>query len=174
MTGNRKSRAAAALVATGLAAIALAATGDAPASSQPSPTTAQTEVLRFLEVEDKVEFIDVGEPAQSDEDVGPGDMVVEENILRNTTNTRTLGESRMTCQNLVTPGVLHCNGTAILRDGTIEIAGTVDFTREQPRPLPAVTGGTGRFKNVAGQLKVALEVRPGTDEFTFELSRPGS
>jgi hypothetical protein len=32
-----------------------------------------------------------------------------------------------------------------------------------------VSGSTGRFRNVLGQLKVAVEVSPGTDEFTVEL-----
>jgi hypothetical protein len=101
--------------------------------------------LRFLEVEDKFEFVDVGEPSTGEE-FGPGDYFVAEDILRNRADTRTLGSLGAKCTNLVTPGLLHCEATAVLRRGTIEFAGLLDFT-QQPS-FVAVTGGTGRYKNV--------------------------
>jgi hypothetical protein len=127
-------------------------------------------VLRFLDVEDKFEFIDLGEPAKGEEDLGPGDMFVAEDILRNRADTKTLGTLAAKCTNLVTPGLVHCEATAILSSGTIEFAGTIDFAEEPTGPLfVAVTGGTERFENVVGEAKLGDEVRPGATVFTVEL-----
>lgn len=158
------------LLTAGLALVAGLVVGGVSFAHGEGTGIEQKIVLTFLEVEDKIALIDVGDRAQGEQDVSPGDMVVEENVLRNLANTETLGQRRVKCQNLVTPGILSCNATAILRDGTIEVAGTTDFTREEPGPLfLAVTGGTGRFKNVSGQMKIVVDVSPGTDRITFEL-----
>lgn len=154
------------LVGALVLAVGLAVGGVALATDDGDGITEKI-TLRFLEVEDTFEFIDVGEP-NTGEEFGPGDYFVAEDILRNRADTRTLGSVGAKCTNLVTPGLLHCEATAVLRRGTIEFAGLLDFT-QQGRSFVAVTGGTGRFENVVGQAELGEEVRPGAFLLTVEL-----
>ena len=157
------------LILAGLVVVTGLAIGGVALATGNDGGITQKITLRFLDVEDEFRFIDVAEPNEGEEDFGPGDYFVAEDILRNRADTRTLGTLGVKCTNLVTSGLLHCEATAVLRGGTIEFAGLLDFTQEEGPILVAVTGGTGRYKNVVGQAELGEQVRPGANLFTVEL-----
>ncbi len=64
---------------------------------------------------------------------------------------------------LVVPGVsYHCTWTTFLSGGQITVEGLFSFTRDTTL---AITGGTGRFANARGSMK--LMSRAGGTEFDF-------
>jgi hypothetical protein len=117
--------------------------------------------LRFLDVGDKFAFVDT---AAGD----AGDLFIFENQLRNRADTKTLGRFIGSCTTLVTPGLTSCRGTLELAKGTIELAAAVDFAAGG-RIFAAVTGGTKRYENVRGEVKLSEEVSPGVRRMTVEL-----
>lgn len=143
-----------------LAGGAAYATGGTEATRDDGSST-----LRFLDVGDKFEFADVGEAGES-----PGDMAIFENKLRNRADTRTLGRFLGACTFLVSSGLASCRGTLELADGTIEVATAVDFGAGGPI-LAAVTGGTKRYRDVDGQMRLSEEISPGVRRMTVVLDR---
>lgn len=123
--------------------------------------TAQT--LRFLDVGDEFEYVDVGAAGAS-----AGDLFVFENDLRNRSDTKTLGRFVGTCTALVTPALASCRGTLQLENGTIELASAVDFAAAGPIHA-SVTGGTRKYRNVGGQARLSPEISPGVRRMTVQL-----
>jgi hypothetical protein len=144
-------------------AIVAAVAGSALASSDYRGSTR----LNLLDVSDKFEFVDVGEPAGGEGDFSPGDMLIFENILRNRANTKTLGTFIANCTMSVPPMAL-CRGTLWLEDGKIELSTAVNFA-DADIIHSAVTGGTGRFKRVRGQAIFGDDVSEGVRELTVVL-----
>lgn len=126
-----------------------------------------TRRLKLLDVSDKFEFVDVGEPAGGDGDFSPGDMLIFENILRNRADTKTLGTFVANCTMSVPPMAL-CRGTLWLQDGKIELSTAVNFA-EADIIHSAVTGGTGSYKRVHGQAIFGDEVSEGVRALTVVL-----
>ena len=124
--------------------------------------------LKLIDVSDKFEFVDVGAPAQSEGDFGPGDMLLFDNILRNRTDTNDVGRFVSACTMGASPGIALCRGTLLLEKGTIELSTTVDFANADTI-VTAVTGGTGQYRNVHGVAILAEEVREGARKLTVFL-----
>lgn len=125
-------------------------------------------VLKLLDVSDKFEFVDVGEPASGEGDFSPGDMLMFDNIVRNKSNTESLGRFLSICTMSASPGAARCSGTVTLEKGTIELSTTVDFA-DADRIVAAVTGGTRAFKSAHGQAILGEQVSDTAREFTIKL-----
>lgn len=111
--------------------------------------------LSFVEVTAGEAFFDA-EPASTDEDdVSPGDTFFFHNELWNEARTKQKGALHGSCTFLVGFNV-HCDATAFLRKGTIELSGGLDFGDEEGPGVDyvAVVGGTRRYENVVGQAKL--------------------
>ncbi len=106
------------------------------------------QTLRFLEVPDKADFVDVGTPGDS-----PGDMFLFDNELQNPRTGTSLGRFVGHCTQLFVNA--RCEATMQLAPGTIELAATLDFASGQPLEA-AVLGGTGRYRDAAGQTTTVL------------------
>jgi hypothetical protein len=124
-------------------------------------------ILRFVEVADDVEYLDLGEPAQGEFDPSPGDTFFFNNTLRNTANTRTVGRFTSKCVALFGTE-FKCSGTLLFGKGTIELAATVDFAAEDPIRA-AVTGGTRGFRNVGGDVTITPTEVEGTSNLVVRL-----
>ena len=108
-------------------------------------------VLTFAEVGAEEHFIDEEPLATSEFDVSPGDRSVFHNELWNQAQTKKLGDVYASCE-FIHEFVANCRGTAVLHGGTIEVAGAINF--EEDPVFVAITGGTRKYKNVVGQLKI--------------------
>ena len=128
-----------------------------------------SQTLRFLDVSDKFEFVDVGEPAESESDFGPGDMLIFNNLLRNRADTKELGSWISICTMTASPGVARCSGTLGLDQGDIDVATTVDFA-DADRIVAAVTGGTGDFQGAGGEVILGDQTNAGR-KLTVKLVR---
>jgi hypothetical protein len=113
------------------------------------------------------EQVDVGEPGPS-----LGDMnVITEDVYK---NGKRVGTSDIQCSivRLQLPKFsVQCFNTTTLPGGQITAQGIVTSDEIEKVPFKqAVTGGTGAYEGVGGQLTVD-EAGDGPAEFTFELSR---
>jgi hypothetical protein len=105
-----------------------------------------TKVLTVLEVVDLEVFVDVGEPGE-----GPGDQFLFENNLMNPAGTRIVGRDSGHC--MVGIETFTCDATAwIFGKGKIVVSSPT-FTDTDNKL--AITGGTGKFKEADGQLRLA-------------------
>jgi hypothetical protein len=127
----------------------------------------QDTVLRFLDVSGQSKYLDLGRRARSDFDPSPGDTFFFNNTLRNRADTRTLGRFTSKCVALFGTE-FKCAGTLLLRDGTIELAATVDFASADPIRA-AVAGGTRGFRNVGGNATITPTGEEGTSNLLVEL-----
>jgi hypothetical protein len=114
-----------------------------------------------------VEQVDVGKPGPS-----LGDMnVITEDVYR---NGKRVGTSDIQCTMVrveLPKFAVQCFNTTSLPGGQITAQGIV--TSDQIEKVPfvqAVTGGTGAYKGVGGELTVD-EAGDGPAELTFELTR---
>ncbi len=129
------------------------------------------EVLSFLDISRQVAAHDVGEGSSQPE---PGDVLVFDNLLRHRDRSdavtrRVLGRFPSTCT-LGEGTQARCEGTLVLRDGSIEVTGTPDLA---VTPIDIdVTGGTGRYAEVTGQAQLTPTDTPGTSLLTVRLQRP--
>lgn len=81
-----------------------------------------------------------------------GDTVVFQLSLENADESETLGTQKSACTVVEVRGAAftgHCTGTAVLEDGTVESAGLVTLDSEPD--TVAITGGTGRYKEIDGE-----------------------
>jgi len=108
-------------------------------------------VLTFIEVTADEHFIDEEPLGTTEFDVSPGDRSVFHNELWNRAETKKLGDVYATCE-FIHEVVAHCKGTAVLQGGTIEVAGAINFAEDPV--FVAVIGGTKKYENVVGQLKI--------------------
>jgi hypothetical protein len=129
---------------------------------------AGSKTLKFLDVSDKFEFVDVGAPGSPD-NPGPGDSFIFNNLVRNRMDTKTLGSWISICTMTAAPGVARCSGTVGLEDGDIEAATTVDFA-DADVIVAAVTGGTKDYRGAGGHLILGEETAAGR-LMTIKLGR---
>jgi hypothetical protein len=125
-----------------------------------APQTAEhpkTQVLHFIGHQTSLELIDLGKKGDS-----PGDQAVEtETLLQNGTR---IGRDVLSCVAITVSaqGIdALCHGALILRGGQIQFQGETTFAT--PFTV-AVTGGTGRYQNVGGQLTVERTLPNGVDD----------
>ena len=128
------------------------------ASAAPQHATNKTKVLHLISHQVSLEVIDLGKKGDS-----PGDQVLESTVEFQ--NGQRVGRSVLTCVAITFtstrgPDVL-CHGATVFHDGQIEFQGETTFTT--PFTV-AVTGGTGRYQNVGGQLTVERTLPNGIDD----------
>jgi hypothetical protein len=126
------------------------------------------------------DFLDVAPKATSEGDLSRGDKFYFHDELWNRAQTRQLGTLDGSCEFLVDQdegegffGMGHCDATAFLKGGTVELSGGVDLSAEDAPFFVAVTGGTERYENVVGEVRISpLQVAPGEPDASlarFEL-----
>jgi hypothetical protein len=150
--------------AVAAAAALLTAAGPAPAAGRHAEhATFAVQAKTLAETQ-----IDLGEPGLS-----PGDQqVLTEDLYR---DGKRVGEAHIVCTIVrVTPDPAvtgQCVSTATLPGGQIASQGVVSSAQIETSPfVQAVTGGTGRYAGVRGELTVA-EAGPQPATLTFSLKR---
>jgi allene oxide cyclase len=120
-----------------------------------------THVLTVVEIENgDGTYVDVGESGES-----AGDYFLFEGRLMSADGTTQVGRDSGRC--MIGARTYTCDATAsIFNKGKIVVSGA--FFRESDTKL-AVTGGTGRFKDVGGQLTVT-DTADGNSLLIFELT----
>ena len=98
------------------------------------------------------------------EDLTPGDMLVGHGPMFNRTETQRLGPSSVHCVFVGTNRPAHCTGDFVFSGGDITVQGVLT----QPQFLWAVTGGTGTYENVRGQMQGNVRSGGGV-ELDFHL-----
>jgi hypothetical protein len=154
---HRSSKAIALAAAVLLLVGAFGAISIASAAPQHTATN-KTKVLHLISHQVSLEVIDLGKKGDS-----AGDQVLESTVEFQ--NGQRVGRSVLTCVAITFtstrgPDVL-CNGATVFHDGQIEFQGETTFTT--PFTV-AVTGGTGRYQNVGGQLTVERTLPNGVDD----------
>jgi hypothetical protein len=154
---SRRAAAVVAAVATGL--VSLLATGAAFASSSGSGTHDGVQVLRFRTVGVSSAVNDAGHG-------GPGNVVAILFDVR-TLSRAEAGKAYISCT-AITADVTLCHAAFVLAGGQIEaqVANgmATSFTA-------AITGGTGIYEGVTGQILNVVSA-PGVTDRTFYLIRP--
>ncbi|MBA2124790.1 Allene oxide cyclase [Hyphomicrobium methylovorum] len=107
---------------------------------------------------------DTGAPGDS-----VGDVMTFANTIFDAKNEKQVGTNNGVCIRTVVAEAYECNWTTFLADGQISVAGP--FYDAKDATL-AVTGGTGAYEGMHGQLKVHARDAKATEiDFRFELSK---
>lgn len=137
----RNAFATSALAATTLTMVSLVGGGAAAA-----PATSRMTTLHLVEHGGGVQFIDSAPPrAKGPFDFSPGDQAIVTRSLVTTGGSRA-GSLELACT-AITATRQHCTGTAILRGGTLEVAGA---SSPSPTTVVAIVGGTGIYTRHTG------------------------
>lgn len=114
----------------------------------------------FVERATSDAVIDLGAEGDS-----PGDLLVFANDVYDETNTHRAGSDQGSCVRTTPDGAYDRAWTLMLEDGQIMVQG---LYAESGESVLAITGGTGRYAGVSGQLRVTALT--GTNiQFTYEL-----
>jgi len=141
-----------------------AAMSIASASAAPTSTASSSvRVLHLISHQTSLQVIDIGAKGAS-----PGDQVIETTV--DYSDGKRVDRSVLNCVDITvsTSGFdVLCHGALIFKDGQVEFQGETNF---QTPFTVAVTGGTGAYQTVGGQLTVERTL-PGTttDEETLRL-----
>jgi hypothetical protein len=98
-----------------------------------------------------------------------GDLLTFHNPVYDRTDTRRVGRDMGECTRIVpgSRGSWECRWTTFLRGGSLTVEGPFFDTRSSTL---AVTGGTGRFRDASGQMRLRAHAG-GKFDFTFMLAR---
>jgi hypothetical protein len=135
------------------AAMSLTSASAAPNSA----ATTSVKVLHLLSRQISLVVVDVGAKGDS-----PGDQVIE--TTADFANGKQVDRSVLTCVDITVSASgfdVLCHGALIFRDGQVEFQGETNFST--PFTV-AVTGGTGAYQNVGGQLTVERTLPDGTTD----------
>jgi hypothetical protein len=135
--------------ATGGMSIASAASQRAAAPS--------VKVLHLISHQTSLEVIDLGKKGAS-----PGDQVIETTV--DFQNGQRVDRSVLNCVGITITARgfdVLCHGALVFRDGQVEFQGETDF--HEPFTV-AVTGGTGVYQHVGGQLTVVRTLPHSTTD----------
>jgi hypothetical protein len=120
----------------------------APASAAPNrAASSSVRVLHLISYQTSLQVIDIGAKGPS-----PGDQVIETTV--DFANGKRVDRSVLDCVDITVTRSgfdVLCHGALIFRDGQVEFQGETNF--HTPFTV-AVTGGTGAYHNVGGQLTV--------------------
>jgi hypothetical protein len=111
----------------------------------------------------------------SESNVGPsgasvGDTFFAQADLYSRAGTRKVGRWDTVCVLAdVATALNHCEGTAFLRGGKVEVSGSVFFTDAAEALSFAVVGGTGTYENVVGQATLRFRPEAIGDLLTLQL-----
>jgi hypothetical protein len=148
-----------ALLAGTTAALSIASASAAPKNG----ATSSVRVLHLISHQKSLQVIDVGKKGPS-----PGDQVIETTV--DFQHGKPIDRSVINCVDITVSkrgfDVL-CHGAMIFRNGQVEIQGETNF--HTPFTV-AVTGGTGAYQNVGGQLTAERTLpHTTTDVLTLRL-----
>ena len=124
-----------------------AATSIASASAAPNSAASSVKVLHLISHQTSLQVIDIGKKGPS-----PGDQVIETTV--DFAKGKRVDRSVLNCVDItVTASAFDvlCHGALIFRDGQVEFQGETNF--HTPFTV-AITGGSGAYQNVGGQLTV--------------------
>ena len=125
--------------------------------------------LTFIDVTVEEAFVDAEPKAEGEDDISPGDAFFFRDELWNRAETKKVGEIQGMCTFLF-HFTAHCEATAFLRRGTIELEGGIRFEEEGPGVFfVAVTGGTQEYENVVGEAKLTEIEGTNKSRIRFEL-----
>jgi hypothetical protein len=156
------------LVALAVMALVIAATALASATGRDSDDR-RVEVLRL-----QFKNVNYAEEDLGDEGPGPGDRFTLLDALR--IDGRAAGELGIDCVTVDLDGrtgeTAQCVATATLPGGQITTQGLISFT-DQPvqRFSLAVTGGTGDYRTVGGEVRVEEDFEAGGGTIVATLLR---
>ena len=151
--------AASAVLAGAATAVSIASAPAAPkAAAEPSVT-----VLHLISHQTSLQVIDIGKKGPS-----PGDQIIETTL--DFQNGKPVDRSVINCVDITVSkrgfDVL-CHGALIFRDGQVQFQGETNF--HTPFTV-AVTGGSGAYQNVGGQITVVRTLpHTTTDVETLRL-----
>lgn len=120
--------------------------------------------------------IHVVERATSDviTDTGPtgdsvGDLLTFANQVYDATNGEPLGTDNGYCLRTVVASAWECNWTLSLEEGQITVEGPFFDAADS---VLAITGGTGTYRNVRGEMQLKARNAEGTEfDFIYEIYR---
>ena len=145
---------------TAVAASALTAAAVAVGSGSGGLTAPTT--VHVVEHPATDQVIDIGATGDS-----PGDQLPFNNPIFNWNNTRKVGVDQGNCVRAsTTNGRWECMWTTFLHKGQITVEGP--FRDALPTTALAVTGGTGAYRNVRGQMILHAR-KDGNFDFIFKL-----
>jgi hypothetical protein len=140
-----------------------AAMSIASASAAPKPAaTDSVKVLHLISHDTSVKVIDIGKKG-----VSPGDQLIETTI--DFQHGTQVDHSVVNCVLITIIGHAQdvlCHGELVFKDGQVEFQGETTF--HTPFAI-AVTGGTGAYQRVGGQLTLLRTLPNGNDVETLRL-----
>jgi hypothetical protein len=120
------------------------------------------EVLTFVEHADTDAVVDTGV-----KDDSPGDLLTFANPLFDAANKQQVGTDQGFCVRVVAGKSWECWWTAMLEGGQITVQGPFMDAGDS---VMAITGGTGKYANARGQMKLHYRDPKGKEfDFTYEL-----
>ena len=142
-----------ALLAGSTAAMSIASASAAPkGAAEPS-----VKVLHLISKQKSLKVIDLGKKGPS-----PGDQIIETTVdFQNGTRA---DRSVLNCVDITVSARgfdVLCHGTLVFKDGQVDVGGETNF--HEPFTV-AVTGGTGAYQNVGGQITVERTLPDGTTD----------
>ncbi len=148
-------------------ALVLSVAAIARSGGEETTTIPRRTVLTFLDIQVREDFLDVEPKARNEEDAGRGDSFYFHDQLWNLARTQRRGTVDGRCE-IVTGPAAHCDATAFLAGGTVELSQTIRFVEQGRSFRVAVVGGTGRYRNVTGQATFT-ELGRDRSRMTLEL-----
>jgi hypothetical protein len=141
-----------------------AAMSIASASAAPKHAAADSvKVLHLISHQKSLQVIDIGKKGPS-----PGDQIIETTL--DFQNGTPVDRSVINCVDITVSKrgfEVLCHGAMIFKNGQVEIQGETNF--HEPFTV-AVTGGTGAYQNVGGQLTAVRTIpHTTTDVLTLRL-----
>jgi hypothetical protein len=155
-----------AVIGAALALLAGTAAAMSVASASAAPQYAAADsvkVLHLLSHQKSLQVIDIGAKGPS-----PGDQIIETTL--DFQNGKPVDRSVINCVDITVSKrgfEVLCHGAMIFKNGQVEIQGQTNF--HEPFTV-AVTGGTGAYQNVGGQVTAVRTLPDGTtDVLTLRL-----
>jgi hypothetical protein len=146
------------LVISAISAVLVLVASIVAGASTSEPRIHQARTIRVIEHATTDRFVDIGKEGPS-----PGDQLTFRNKLYDETDTSIVGHDQGGCV-LISPalGRWQCSFTSFLRGGQVNVEGPFFDTSDT---VLAVTGGTGTFQNVRGEMD--LRAKAGGTKFLF-------
>jgi hypothetical protein len=133
-------------------------------ASSTSDVLADSVTLTFVEHNSNFAVADTGKPGDS-----VGDVMTFANNIFDHKNEKQVGSDNGFCIRTVVGETYECNWTTFLADGQLTVEGPFYDAKDA---VLTVTGGTGAYDGMHGQLKVhARDAKASEIDFTFEVSR---
>jgi hypothetical protein len=138
--------------------VAAAVAGTMPAGAGGGPT-----VISVVERATTDKLVDVGRSGDS-----AGDLLTFANRLYDEANETKVGRDQGSCIR-ISPGrgLWQCSWTAFLEGGSITVEGPFYDDRESDL---AITGGTGAFSAVTGEMHLGFRDDPAEFDFVYSLN----